>query len=93
MVEVAAAQDQAAVEAVAAERPYPAFGIGVRVRRLHRRLDDVDRFAAEDLVEAAAELACGVRKFGSCYAVVFMNQSTETISALDLFRFRCCQHS
>src|SRR6266508_5461905 len=60
MVEVAAAQDQAAVEAVAAERPYPALGVGVRVRRLHRRLDDVDRFAAEDLVEAAAELAVAI---------------------------------
>ncbi|MCA1678282.1 MAG: hypothetical protein LC790_23070, partial [Actinobacteria bacterium] len=60
MVEVAAAQDQTAVETVAAERPYPALGAGIRVRRLHRRLDDVDRFAAEDVVEAAAELAVAI---------------------------------
>ena len=50
------ARDQAAVEAVVAERPHPALGLRVRVRRLHRRVDDLDRFAAEDVVEAAAEL-------------------------------------
>src|SRR5205823_11561344 len=38
----------------------PALGVRVRVRRLHRRVDDLDRFAAEDVVEAAAELAVAI---------------------------------
>jgi hypothetical protein len=43
------------VEAIGAHGAHPALGIGVRVRRPHRRLDHVDALAAEDLVEAAAE--------------------------------------
>src|SRR5438067_12552747 len=58
--ELTLARDQAAVEAVVAERPHPALGVRVRVRRLHRRVDDLDRFAAEDVVEAAAELAVAI---------------------------------
>ncbi len=57
---VTAAEDQTAVEAFASDRPHPAFGMGVRVGRMHRRADHVDPFAAEDLVKAAAELAVAI---------------------------------
>jgi hypothetical protein len=55
MVEVAAAQDEDPVETVGAERAYPAFGVGVRVRRLHRRTDHPEALALEDVVEGVAE--------------------------------------
>ena len=37
VLEVVAADDEDAVEAVGAEGAYPAFGVGVGVRRLDRR--------------------------------------------------------
>src|SRR5947209_714157 len=70
VVEVTAAEDQATVETVAPQRAYPALGVRVRVRRLHRRVDDLDRLAAEDVVEAAAELA-----------VAIMDQEAERLPA------------
>src|SRR5439155_21220713 len=36
------------------------FRVRVRVRRSHRRVDDVDSFAAEDLVEGGGELAVAI---------------------------------
>lgn len=60
VVEVSAAEDQAAVEALAAKRAYPPFRVRVRVRRLDRRLDYLDPFASEDLVKAAAELPVAI---------------------------------
>ena len=60
VLEVAAAEDEDPVEAVGADRAHPALGVGVRVRRLHRRPDHLDAFGAEDLVEGVAELRVAI---------------------------------
>jgi hypothetical protein len=60
MFEVAEAEDEDSIEAVGAERPYPALGVGVRVRRLDRRTDYPDPLASEDLVEGVTELGVPV---------------------------------
>src|SRR4051812_37225056 len=44
--ELAATEDQEPVEALPAHAADPAFGVGVRVRRLDRRSDDLDAVAA-----------------------------------------------
>jgi hypothetical protein len=60
VLEVTAADDQEPVETLPSDAADPAFGVGVRVRRQHRRPDDLDAFAAEDGVEGAAELRVAV---------------------------------
>src|ERR671911_1753954 len=60
MLEVAAAEDEDAVEAVGADGADPALGVGVRVRRLDGRADHLDALAPEDLVEGVAELRVAV---------------------------------
>src|SRR5919106_2614357 len=60
MLEVAAAEDEDAVEAVGADGADPALGVGVRVRRLDGRADQLDALAPEDLVEGVAELRVAV---------------------------------
>jgi hypothetical protein len=40
VLELAAADDEQPVEALAADAAHPALHVGVRVRRLHRRADD-----------------------------------------------------
>jgi hypothetical protein len=58
---MAAAEDQQPVEALTAHAAGPpALGVRVRVRRLDRRADDLDLFAAEDVVEATAELGVAI---------------------------------
>src|SRR6266571_6591850 len=52
--------DQEPVEALGAGGADEALGERVRLRRSHRRLDDLDSFAGEDGVEVAAELAVPV---------------------------------
>ena len=61
-LELAAVDDQDPVEALASDGADEALGVGVRPRRLDRRLDDSDPFAAEDLVERAVELGEGERE-------------------------------
>jgi hypothetical protein len=56
LLEVAAPDDQQLVQALGAHRPDPAFRMGVRVRRLHRRQQDLGALEAEHVVEAAGEL-------------------------------------
>src|ERR687898_2730145 len=56
MLEVAAAEDEDAVEAVGTDGADPALGDGVRVRRLDGRADHLDALAPEDVVEGVAEL-------------------------------------
>jgi hypothetical protein len=56
-VEVTPVQDQDPVEALAAERPDPPLGVGVRVRRPNRCADDPDALATEHRVEVTTELA------------------------------------
>ena len=55
-----AAADQEPIEAVAADGADPAFGERVCLRCAKRGADDLDAFAAEDLVEDAAEFAVAV---------------------------------
>jgi hypothetical protein len=58
--EVAAAEDQEPVEALAAEAADPALGVRACFRCPHWGLDHPDAFRAEDFVELAGELAVAV---------------------------------
>src|SRR5215207_5960724 len=58
VLEVAAAEDEDPVEAVGAERSYPAFGGGVR--GLDRRPDNPDALGAEHVVEGVGEFRVAV---------------------------------
>src|SRR6266511_3060953 len=58
--EVAAADNQQSVEALAPNASDPTLGVRPRLRRLHRRFDDTDSFGAEDLIEVTGELAVAV---------------------------------
>jgi hypothetical protein len=58
--EVASAEDQDPVETVGSDGADPAFGEGVRVRRLNRCPDHFDAVGVEDLVERVAELAVSI---------------------------------
>jgi hypothetical protein len=60
MSEVAAADDQDLVEALAAHAPDPELGVRSRLRRPDRSLDHADPVGAEDLVELRGELAVPV---------------------------------
>src|SRR5207248_2306600 len=60
VLEVAAADDQEPVEALASDAADPALGVCPRLWRPHRRLDYTDAFGAEDLVELAGELTVAV---------------------------------
>jgi hypothetical protein len=59
-LELATVDDQDPVEALAPDRADEALGVGVRLRRLDRRLDDFDPLAAEDLIERAVELGVAI---------------------------------
>jgi hypothetical protein len=56
VLEVAAPDDQEAVEALAAEAADPTLGVSPCPRRPHRRLDHTDTFRAEELAEVPREL-------------------------------------
>jgi len=60
VLELTATEDREPVEALPARATDPAFRVGVRVRRLDRRPDNLDALAAQDRVESAAELAVAV---------------------------------
>ena len=57
---VAVADDQEPVEAFGSDGSDEPLGVGVRLRRLHRRVDDPGSFAAEHLVEGSGELAVAI---------------------------------
>ena len=59
-LEVAASEDEQPVETLGADGADEALSIGIRLRCADRRLDHLDRFTAEDLVEDGAELAVAV---------------------------------
>jgi hypothetical protein len=59
-LKVATAEDEDAVEAVGAEGAYPAFGVGVGVRRLDRRADDLSAEPVPHVVKGSGELAVPV---------------------------------
>jgi hypothetical protein len=60
VLEVAAAEDQQPVEALTADAADEALSVGVCLGCTDRRVDHLEPFAAEDLVEGGAELAVAV---------------------------------
>jgi hypothetical protein len=60
VLELAAAEDEQPIEALATHAADPALGVGVGVRCLDRCADHDDAFAVEDVIEAAAELAVAI---------------------------------
>jgi hypothetical protein len=60
VLELAAAEDEQAVEALATDAADPALGVGVRVRRPDGGADHRNSFAREDLIAAAAELGVAI---------------------------------
>src|SRR4029450_7139705 len=60
VLEVAAADSQEPVEALAPNASDPALGVRPRLRRAYRRFDDTDSFGVEDLIEVTRELAVSV---------------------------------
>jgi hypothetical protein len=60
LLEVAAADNQQPVQALGADRPDPAFGVGVGVGRLHRRDQHLNAVRPEHVVEGARELRVAV---------------------------------
>ncbi len=58
--EVASADDQEPVETFRSDGADEPLGVSVRLRRLHRRVDHSDPFAAEHLVEGCCELAVAI---------------------------------
>jgi hypothetical protein len=58
--QVAAAEDEARVETFVADGADESLHVGVRLRRLHGRADNLDSFAAEQLVEGGGELAVAI---------------------------------
>jgi len=79
VLEVAAAEDEDPVEAVGADGPHPALGVGVRVGRLDGRADHGDALGAEHLVERAAELLVAV-----------VDQESERLLIFELHDVRAC---
>ena len=59
-LELSAVEDEEPVEALAPDGADPSFGERVRPRCTKRGANDLDAFAAEDLVEGATELAVAV---------------------------------
>src|SRR4029453_11745787 len=60
VLELAAAEDEQPVEALATHAADPALGVGVRVRRLNGCADDSDSFALEDVIPPAAEFRVAI---------------------------------
>ena len=60
VLELAPAEDEQPVEALATDAADPTLGVCVRVRRLHGCADHGDPFALENMVEAAAELGVAI---------------------------------
>jgi hypothetical protein len=76
---VAAADDQKPVETLGADGADKSLCVGVRLRRLHRRTDHRDSFAAEHFVEGGGE-----------FAVAIMNQERIRSGTLVKLRLRAC---
>lgn len=58
--ELLAVEDEEPVETFRADSTHEALGDCVRLRRSHRRPDDLDRLASEDGVEVSGELAVAI---------------------------------
>jgi hypothetical protein len=54
--QVSPSEHERPVQALSAQRPHHALGVGVRLRRPHRRLDDFHTLGGEHLVEGPGEL-------------------------------------
>ena len=60
MLEMSATEDEDPIDAVGADGPHPAFGVGIRVWRLDGRADHLHALGAEDLIERMAELLVAI---------------------------------
>jgi hypothetical protein len=60
--EVSARDDKNVVETFLADRSDPSFGVAVRVRRPHRRREDLSALCPEDLIETYRVLRVAVSK-------------------------------
>jgi hypothetical protein len=60
VLELAAAEDEQPVEALATDGADPALGVGVRIRCLDGRADHGDSFALQDVIAAARELGVAI---------------------------------
>jgi hypothetical protein len=67
LLKVAVADNQQPVQALGADRPDPALGIGVGVGCLHRRDEHLDTLGAEHVVEAAGELRVTIAQYIAQY--------------------------
>jgi hypothetical protein len=83
-LELPSAGDQEPVEAVAADGADPAFGERVCLWRLKWGGDDLDAFAAKDIVEVATELAVAVldQEAGPCRSPESDQASCRACSAV-----------
>jgi hypothetical protein len=77
--EVAPAEDQEPVETPVADGADEPLCVAVRLWCLHRRLDDLDFFAAEQLVEGSGELASAI-----------VDQETRPLENVGELRLRAC---
>jgi hypothetical protein len=82
-VEVAIACDQQPVEAFGSHGPDPALGDRVGSGRSDRRLDDLDAFGREDLVEGSGELAISVVNEETNGAGSLIERETQIAGLLD----------
>jgi hypothetical protein len=80
-LELAPAEDEQPVEALATHAADPALGVGIRVRCLYGRTDHSHFFATEDVIEAAAKLG-----------VAIVDQEAERLLAIVevISRLRAC---
>src|SRR6266545_2467117 len=77
LLQVASPDDQQPVEALRAGRADPAFGVGVRVGRLHRRDQHLGALRAEHVVKAAGELRVPVAEQEAQPPVLFPQHQQE----------------
>jgi hypothetical protein len=80
-IQVALPDDQQPVQALDTNCPDPAFCVGVRVRRLHRRQQHLGAFGAEHVVEAAAELRVAVAQ-QEAHAASLLLQCEQQVAGL-----------
>jgi hypothetical protein len=59
-LKVAPTPDEQPVQAFLSDRPHPALGVGVRIRRRDRGLDDLGAVGDKHVVEGAGELGVAV---------------------------------
>jgi hypothetical protein len=72
VLELAPAEDEQAVEALATHAADPTLGVGVRVRRLHGCADHSDSFALEDVIPEVHLVFADSRRFAEEWTYRFL---------------------